>query len=289
MKQRGLAQRLGDRPPRHLADLGEQGLKQAPPPRSPVSSSAARASCGRSWPGRRRRATASAAGSARSRRSRRRARARPAASSSAPRSSRTATAPAGASSSSPKRDEHGRQAVAAAGIGRDDLEARAADLGLQRLGRALGHDPALVDDARRGRRARRPPRGTGWSASRSRRPRARAATTSSHRSDAALRVEAGGRLVEEQDARASARARAPGRAGASCRPSSRRPCGRPRRPGRRARAARRRGGRARASGSPCSVVCRRRCSRPVSSGSSAASWSAAPIASRTWAPSRTMS
>ena len=174
-------------------------------------------------------------------------------------------------------------------VGRDDLEARAADLGLQRLGRALGHDPALVDDARRGRPARRPPRGTAWSASRSRRPRARAATTSSHRSDAALRVEAGGRLVEEEDARASARARAPGRAGASCRPSSRRPCGRPRRPGRRARAARRRGATRSRFGSPCSVVCRRRCSRPVSSGSSAASWSAAPIASRTWAPSRTMS
>ena len=61
---------------------------------------------------------------------------------------------------------------------------------------------------------------------------------------AALRVQARRRLVEEQDRAAGARARAPGRAGASCRPSSRRPCGRPRRSARRARAARRRARRA---------------------------------------------
>ena len=65
---------------------------------------------------------------------------------------------------------------------------------------------------------------------------------------AALRVEAGRRLVEEQDRAGGGRARARGRAGASCRPSSRRPCGRPRRSGRRARAARRRAGGARPSG-----------------------------------------
>ena len=56
--------------------------------------------------------------------------------------------------------------------------------------------------------------------------RARRAT-SSHSARAALRVEPGGRLVEEQDRAAGARARARGRGGASCRPSSRRPCGRP--------------------------------------------------------------
>ena len=42
-------------------------------------------------------------------------------------------------------------------------------------------------------------------------------------------------------------------------------------------------------GSPWSIVCRRRWSRPVSSGSSAASCSAAPITPRTFGPSRTTS
>ena len=40
---------------------------------------------------------------------------------------------------------------------------------------------------------------------------------------------------------------------------------------------------------PCSEACRRRCSRPVRNGSSAVSWSAAPIAARTFGPSRTTS
>jgi hypothetical protein len=44
-----------------------------------------------------------------------------------------------------------------------------------------------------------------------------------------------------------------------------------------------------AFGRPCSAVCRRMCSRPVRSWSSAASCSAAPIASRTRGPSRRMS
>ena len=48
-------------------------------------------------------------------------------------------------------------------------------------------------------------------------------------------------------------------------------------PGRRGRAARRSAACARPAGSPCSIVCSRRWSRPVSIGSSAASWSAAPI------------
>ena len=85
------------------------------------------------------------------------------------------------------------------------------------------------------------------------------------------------------------RARARGRGGASSRPSRCAPCGRRRRSARRARAARRRGGRAPSRGMPWSAVCRRRCSRPVSSGSSAASWSAAPIAVRTCGPSLTTS
>ena len=58
---------------------------------------------------------------------------------------------------------------------------------------------------------------------------------------------------------------------------------------RRARAARRRARGARRFGRPWSVVCSRRWSRPVSSGSSAASCSAAPIDARTAGPSRTMS
>ena len=106
---------------------------------------------------------------------------------------------------------------------------------------------------------------------------------------AALRVEAGRRLVEEEDARAvderereveaalhPARVRAHLAVGGAA-------------SARRARAARRRV-RARSSrGMPCSAVWRRRCSRPVSSGSSAASWSAAPIAARTCGPSLTTS
>ena len=85
------------------------------------------------------------------------------------------------------------------------------------------------------------------------------------------------------------RARAPGRAGASCRPSSRRPCGRPRPSGPTRSSSASPRGRRSAFGMPWSVVCRRMCSRPVSSGSSAASCSAAPIAVRTAGPSRTMS
>ena len=54
-----------------------------------------------------------------------------------------------------RADELGR-------LGGDDLEGRAADLGLERLGRALGHDPAVVDDPDPVRERRRPPPGTAW-------------------------------------------------------------------------------------------------------------------------------
>ena len=85
------------------------------------------------------------------------------------------------------------------------------------------------------------------------------------------------------------RARAPGRGAASSRPSRCGPCGRRRASGRPARAARCRA-RARSSrGMPWSAAWRRMWSRPVRSGSSAASWSAAPIASRTFGPSLTTS
>ena len=238
--------------------------------------------------GRRRRARGRAAAGARSRSPRRRARGRPRPAATrrrraAPRRLR-GEAPAG----SPKRASTAAMRSCSAGLARHRFDRRAADLGLQRRRRALGDDLAVVDDpdpvgervgllqvlggeedgdAVLGGEPRDlvPERG------------------------AALDVEAGGRLVEEEDARAGGRAPAPGRAGASSRPSSRRPCGRPPRRGRPARAARRRARSRSALAMPCSAVCRRMCSRPVSSGSSAASCSAAPIDERTCGPSLTMS
>ena len=105
----------------------------------------------------------------------------------------------------------------------------------------------------------------------------------------ALRVEPGGRLVEEEDARVvHERQReveaALHPAGVACSPCGRRRAMRPTRSSssspRCARSCR---------GIPCSAVWRRRWSRPVSSGSSAASCSAAPIARRTSGPSLTTS
>ena len=107
---------------------------------------------------------------------------------------------------------------------------------------------------------------------------------------AALRVEARRRLVEEEDRRVVDQRRAQGRAGASCRPSTCGSCGR--RPsvsptrveqrGRSAPAVRRRGSRA---ARPAAAGARGR----VRNGSSAVSWSAAPIEARTFGPSRTTS
>ena len=159
-----------------------------------------------------------------------------------------------------------------------------ADLGLERVGRALGHDLAVVDDPHAvgqhvgllevlggeedghavllrqaldllpQRRAALAGRGRWW---------ARPGTGSAGRAPAP----------------------APGRAAASCRPSSRRRGGRPPPTARRARSARRRGGCARPSAgraAPSAGACGR-CA--VRNGSSAASCSAAPMFSRTFAPS----
>ena len=76
---------------------------------------------------------------------------------------------------------------------------------------------------------------------------------------------------------ARARATAPGRGGAACHRSRCRRDGRRRPSGRPGRAARRRGGRPRPRVMPCSTACSRTSSRPVISGSMAASCSATPI------------
>ena len=171
---------------------------------------------------------------------------------------------------------------------RDRLDARAADLVLQRLGRALGDDAAAVDD----------PDAVGehvgllevlggeedGHAAVGREPLHLLPQRA-----AALHVEAGGGLVEEQDARpvdererevepalhaagVAAHAAVGGLhepdALEQLRPSARAP----RRPV-----------------MPCRAVWSFRCSRPVRNGSSAASWSAAPIVARTAAPSSTTS
>ena len=47
---------------------------------------------------------------------------------------------------SPKRSSTAAAASRSVGVGGHRLDRRAADLGLQRRGRALGHDPAVVDD-----------------------------------------------------------------------------------------------------------------------------------------------
>ena len=80
-----------------------------------------------------------------------------------------------------------------------------------------------------------------------------------------------------------------GRAAASSRPSTCGPSGRRPASARRARAARRRRALRSSRESPCSDAWRRTWSRPVRNGSSAASWSAAPIVSRTFGPSSTTS
>ena len=91
--QRRLAQRLRDRAPRDLADLRAQRGRSSRPLAATRGSAPRRPrprACGRSWRGRRRRASARAAGSRRSRGPRRRARARPR---RAPRRRRSAAPP----------------------------------------------------------------------------------------------------------------------------------------------------------------------------------------------------
>ena len=71
---------------------------------------------------------------------------------------------------------------------------------LSSRGRAVGDDPAAGRAPRSGRRADRPPPGTAWSGTRSRRMSARSAIDLPHHL-AAGQVEAGGRLVEEDHRR----------------------------------------------------------------------------------------
>ena len=100
----------------------------------------------------------------------------------------------------------------------------------------------------------------------------------------ALRVEAGGRLVEEEEARPVDEREREVEAALHAAGVRRAPCGRRRRQAdalEQLVAARCRSSR----GTACSAVWRRRCSRPVRIGSSAASCSAAPIARRTFGPS----
>ena len=187
--------------------------------------------------------------------------------------------PSARRTSSPKRSSIAAMRSRSAGSAGIASTVGPPHLGLQRGRRALGDDLAVVDDPDPVGERRRPPPGTAWSGRRSRRPRSASRLTSLPERGAALDVEAGGRLVEEEDLAAGARARARGRAGASSRPSSRATL----RSAASAQADARRAARRDAlrplgaAGCPAATACRRRCSRPVSSGSSAASCSAAPI------------
>ena len=128
--------------------------------------------------------------------------------------------------SSPKPRQQLGQPVARLRVGRRHLDGRAADLGLQLRRRALGDDPAVVDDPDPVGQRRRPPPGTGSSGRRSCPRRGRAARPP----PTAPRGSAGqGRWSARRGTGSAASGRAParGRAGASSRPSSRRPGGRP--------------------------------------------------------------
>ena len=197
---------------RGRAGAASRLLASPPRPRRPRAS-------GRSWRGRRRRASARAAGGARRGCPRRRARARRRRAASSPPSSRTGARLGRAGHGSPKRSSVRPTAASSRRVGRDRLDGRPADLRLERGRRALGHDPPVVDDpdavgedvglleVLRGEEDR--------DAVVAREPRDLVPERA-----AALRVEAGRGLVEEEDARRGGRARARGRAGASCRPSS---------------------------------------------------------------------
>ena len=173
------------------------------------------------------------------------------------------------------------------GVAGDRLDRRAADLGLQLGRRALGDDLAVVDDpdpvgervgllqVLGGEEDGHPVLGG--------EPRDLVPERG-----AALDVEAGGGLVEEEDAgpvgerqRQVEPAFHPARVAADL---AVRGLGEPD-PLEQLGAA----PFALAPPMPCRAVCRRMCSRPVSSGSSAASCSAAPIAERTCGPSLTTS
>ena len=273
---------MSTRPPPRRGARTAAALTRAPPPARPCPTRRARPrprrprGGGRSWRGRRRR------GSGRG--SRGRATSMPSASSARttsassalPSSRRTATPPRSARSGARTAPSTVAHPLAVRLVRRRRLDGRPADLGLERVRRALGDDLAGVDDP--------DPVGerVGLLEVLGGEEDGHALVGGEPRDlvperGAALHVEAGGRLVEEQDRAGCGPAPGRGRGAGACRPSSRRPCGRPRRRARPARSARRRGAAPRPSGCPCIPACRRMCSRAVRNWSSAASWSATPI------------
>ena len=225
---RGLPDRPGHRAPGDRADLARE--RDAHRPRRSAAAARPRRrrppASGRSWRGRRRRASALQLEVRRPRAPRRRARGRP-------RPALRAVVRAGPRCrarrrrrGSPNRCEHVGDRGRPGPRSRRRVHAGPADLGLERGRRALGDDVPVVDD----------PDPVGEHVGLLevlRRQEDGHALLAREPGDlvpergAALDVEPGRRLVEEEDARAGARARARGRAGASSRPSSRRPCGRP--------------------------------------------------------------
>ena len=162
--------------------------------------------------------------------------------------SRTAT-PCAEPHGSPKRARIAADALALGRVGRDDLDGRPPDARLQLVRRALGDDVAVVDDPDPVREdvgllevLRRQEDGDAVVA--------REPPTSSQSACPALDVEAGRRLVEEEDPRrVDEREREVEAALHAARVASA-PCGRRPRSGRRARAARRRAPARTSRGSP---------------------------------------
>ena len=180
-------------------------------------------------------------------------------------------------------EELGR-AGALALIGGGDLDRRPADLGLERRGRALGGDLAAVDDPDPVRELVGLLQVLGGEEDGDALVAGEVGDLVPERRPA-LDVEAGGRLVEEEDPGAGGGGPAPGRGAASSRRSSRatlrsaasvRPTRSSSSSPRRVRSC---------FDIPWSAPWRRMCSLALSCGSRAASWRAAPIASRTRAPS----
>ena len=205
-----------------------------------------------------------------------------------PPASRTAAPLGEPATGSPKRASTSLRAAEVVRVLRDRLDARAADLGLERLGRALGDDAAAVDDPD----AVREHVGLLEVLGREEDGHAAVGREPLHllpERAPALHVEAGGGLVEEQDARPvderqrevepplhAARVAAHAAVGGLHEPDA-------------LEQLLRALARLRRRGMPCRAVWSRRCSRPVRNGSSAASWSAAPIVARTAGPSSTTS
>ena len=116
-----------------------RGARRCPPRRR-------RRACGRSWRGTRRRASGACSWKSRIATSSASSARTTAASSSAPPLSRTAAASGGAGAALPKRDRTDSTVPRSPGSTGRDLERRAPDLGLELLRRAAGDDLAVVDD-----------------------------------------------------------------------------------------------------------------------------------------------